>query len=89
MIQDSVELWIHLISFYLNYDSLEMGIEAFQAGVRALKSKSMPLWEILILYMGNTHPKLVKYLRINIFIVFLWYIFTKVINLNWYLKLSL
>jgi len=60
VIEDSVELWSTLISYYLSYDSLEMGIEAFQAGVRALTSKSMPLWEILILYMGNTHPKLVK-----------------------------
>jgi len=60
VIADSVELWLTLISYYLNYDSLEMGIEAFQAGVQALTSKSMPLWEILILYMGNTHPKLVK-----------------------------
>ncbi|XP_003244176.2 uncharacterized protein LOC100568528 isoform X1 [Acyrthosiphon pisum] len=60
VIEDGVELWITLISYYLNYDSLEMGIEAFQAGVRALKSKSMPLWEILILYMKNTHLKLNK-----------------------------
>ncbi|XP_060857109.1 U3 small nucleolar RNA-associated protein 6 homolog isoform X1 [Metopolophium dirhodum] len=62
VIQDSVELWITLISYYLNYDSLEMAIESFQAGVRALTSKSMPLWEILILYMGNTHPKLLQQL---------------------------
>ncbi|KAL5237260.1 hypothetical protein ACI65C_004670 [Semiaphis heraclei] len=60
VIEDSVELWVYLISYYLTYDSLEMGIEAFQAGVRALTSKSMPLWETLILYMANTHPKLVK-----------------------------
>uniref|UniRef100_A0A2H8TXJ3 U3 small nucleolar RNA-associated protein 6 n=1 Tax=Melanaphis sacchari TaxID=742174 RepID=A0A2H8TXJ3_9HEMI len=62
VIHDSVELWINLISYYLSYDSLEMGIEAFQAGVRALTKKSMPLWEILILYMGNTHPKLLQQL---------------------------
>ncbi|XP_060844936.1 U3 small nucleolar RNA-associated protein 6 homolog [Rhopalosiphum padi] len=62
VIEDSVELWIHLISYYLSYDCLEMGIEAFQAGVRALTSKSMPLWEILILYLGNTHPKLLQQL---------------------------
>jgi len=60
VIEDNVELWVNLISYYLSYDSLEMGIEVFQSGVRALKSKSMPLWEILILYMGNTHPKLVR-----------------------------
>jgi len=60
VIEDSVELWITLISNYLSCDSLEMGIEAFQAGVRTLTSKSMPLWEILILYLENTHPKLVK-----------------------------
>lgn len=60
VIKDSVDLWYNLISYYLKYDSLEMGIEAFQAGVRALTNKSMPLWEILILYMANTHPKLVK-----------------------------
>ncbi|XP_022173261.1 U3 small nucleolar RNA-associated protein 6 homolog isoform X2 [Myzus persicae] len=62
VIEDSVELWINLISYYLSYDSLEMGIEAFQAGVRALTSNSMPLWEILILYLGNTHPKLLQQL---------------------------
>lgn len=62
VVDDNVELWLNLISYYLNYDSLEMGVEAFQSGVRALKNKSMPLWEILILYMGNTHPKLVKYI---------------------------
>ncbi|XP_060857382.1 uncharacterized protein LOC132934957 [Metopolophium dirhodum] len=62
VIKDDLELWINLISYYLNYDSLEMGIEAFQDGVRALKNKSMPLWEILILYMGNTHPKLLQQL---------------------------
>jgi len=60
VIEDSVELWTALISYYLSHDSLEMGIEAFQAGVRTLASKSMPLWKILILYLGNTHPKLVK-----------------------------
>jgi len=60
VIKDNVELWINLISYYLSSDSLEMGIEAFQAGVRALTSKSLPLWQILILYLGNTHPKLVK-----------------------------
>jgi len=60
VIEDSVELWITLVSYYLSYDNLEMGIEVFQAGVRALASKSMPLWKILILYLGNTHPKLVK-----------------------------
>jgi len=60
VLEDSVELWITLISYYLSYDSFEMGIEAFQAGVRALASKSMPLWKILILYLANTHPKLVK-----------------------------
>lgn len=58
--EDNVELWVNLMSYYLNYDSLEMGIEVFQDGVRALKSNSMPLWEILILYMRNTHPKLVR-----------------------------
>ncbi|XP_022174977.1 uncharacterized protein LOC111036958 isoform X2 [Myzus persicae] len=61
-IEDNVELWINLVSYYLNYDSLEMVIEVFQNGVRALKSKSMPLWEILILYMGNTHPELLRQL---------------------------
>jgi len=60
VIEDNVELWVNLMSYYLSCDSLEMGIEVFQNGVRVLKSKSMPLWEILILYMGNTHPKLVK-----------------------------
>ncbi|XP_026817863.1 U3 small nucleolar RNA-associated protein 6 homolog [Rhopalosiphum maidis] len=62
VIKDSVELWFNLISYYLSNDSLEMGIEAFQAGVRALTNKSMPLWEILILYMANTHPKLLQQL---------------------------
>ncbi|XP_025203204.1 U3 small nucleolar RNA-associated protein 6 homolog [Melanaphis sacchari] len=62
VVEDSVELWIHLISYYLRYDSLDMGIDAFQAGVRALTNKSMPLWEILILYLGNTHPKLLQQL---------------------------
>ncbi|XP_027843595.2 U3 small nucleolar RNA-associated protein 6 homolog [Aphis gossypii] len=62
VIKDSVDLWYNLISYYLKYDSLEMGIEAFQAGVRALTNKSMPLWEILILYMANTHPKLLQQL---------------------------
>ncbi|XP_060856851.1 U3 small nucleolar RNA-associated protein 6 homolog isoform X2 [Metopolophium dirhodum] len=62
VIEDSVELWITLISYYLSYDSLEMAIEAFQAGVRALANKSMPLWKILILYLGNTHPKLLQQL---------------------------
>ncbi|XP_015372258.1 PREDICTED: uncharacterized protein LOC107167629 [Diuraphis noxia] len=62
VIEDNVELWVNLISYYLNYDSLEMGIDVFQNGVRALKSKSMPLWEILIIYMGNTHPKLLQQL---------------------------
>ncbi|KAL4103959.1 hypothetical protein QTP88_019276 [Uroleucon formosanum] len=62
VIKDNVELWVNLMSFYLSYDSLEMGIEVFQDGVRTLKSKSMPLWEILILYMGNTHPKLLQQL---------------------------
>lgn len=56
----SVELWTKLLSYYVNYDSLEMAIEAFQAGVRSLTSNSMPLWEIIILYMQNTHPKLVR-----------------------------
>jgi len=60
VIKDSVDLWYNLISYYLNNDSLEMGMEAFQAGVGALTNKSMPLWEILISYMANTHPKLVK-----------------------------
>jgi len=65
---DSVELWTKLLSYYVNFDSLEMAIEAFQEGVRCLTSNSMPLWEIIILYMQNTHPKLVrhnKYKRIN------------------------
>lgn len=59
-INDSVELWTKLLSFYVNYDSLEMAIEAFQEGVRSLMNKSMPLWDIIILYMQNTHPKLVR-----------------------------
>ncbi|XP_016658034.1 U3 small nucleolar RNA-associated protein 6 homolog isoform X2 [Acyrthosiphon pisum] len=62
VIEDSVELWITLLLYYLSYDSLEMCIEAFQAGVRTLASKSMPLWRILIFYMGNTHPKLLQQL---------------------------
>lgn len=67
---NSVELWTKLLSYYVNYDSLEMAIEAFQAGVRSLKGNSMPLWEIIILYMQNTHPKLVRpilniYIHIN------------------------
>jgi len=60
VLKDNLELWINLMSYYLCSDSLEMGIAAFQAGVQALKSKSLPLWRILILYLGNTHPKLVK-----------------------------
>ncbi|KAF0763452.1 U3 small nucleolar RNA-associated protein 6 [Aphis craccivora] len=62
VIKDSVDLWYNLISYYLNNDSLEMGMEAFQAGVGALTNKSMPLWEILISYMANTHPKLLQQL---------------------------
>lgn len=56
----SVELWTKLLSYYVNFDCLEMAIEAFQEGVRSLMNNSMPLWEIIILYMQNTHPKLVK-----------------------------
>lgn len=63
---DSVELWTKLLSYYVNNDSLEMAIEAFQAGVRSLTSNSMPLWEIIILYMQNTHPKLVRSIKIHI-----------------------
>ncbi|CAI6357406.1 unnamed protein product [Macrosiphum euphorbiae] len=62
VIKDDVDIWINLISCYLNYDSLEMVIATFQDGVRALKSKSMPLWAILIVYLGNTHPKLLQQL---------------------------
>jgi len=60
VIKDDADIWVNLISCYLNYDSLEMVIATFQDGVRALKSKSLPLWNTLILYLGNTHPKLVK-----------------------------
>lgn len=58
-INDSVDLWIELLAYYINFDSLDMAIEAFQAGVRCLKGKSLPLWQMTILYMQNTHPKLV------------------------------
>ncbi|KAL5237589.1 hypothetical protein ACI65C_004999 [Semiaphis heraclei] len=60
VIKDNVELWSYLITHYLNSDSLELGIETFQAGVRALKCKSLPLWQLLILYLANTHPKLLQ-----------------------------
>lgn len=59
VIKDSVELWSKLLSYYVNFDSLDMAIEAFQAGVRSLKHRSMPLWKIIILYMHSTHPELV------------------------------
>lgn len=54
-----MELWSKLLSFYVSVDSLDMAIEAFQAGVRSLKNRSMPLWKIIILYMHSTHPELV------------------------------
>lgn len=59
VIKDSVDLWSKLLSYYVNFDSLDMAIEAFQDGVRSLKNRSMPLWKIIILYMHNTHPELV------------------------------
>ncbi|XP_001942643.1 uncharacterized protein LOC100167656 [Acyrthosiphon pisum] len=62
VIKDDVDIWVNLITCYLNYDSLDMIIEAFQEGVRALQSKSLPLWKILIFYLGNTHPKLLQQL---------------------------
>lgn len=61
---DSVELWIHLLAYYVDFDSLEMAIEVFQTGVRSLTKNSLPLWEIIILYMQNTHPKLVRLCKV-------------------------
>lgn len=65
VIENSVELWAQLLSYYVDFDSLEMAIEVFQSGVRSTKSNSMPLWEIIILYMQNTHPKLVIVCKVN------------------------
>jgi hypothetical protein len=36
-----------------------MAVETFQEGVKALTKNSIPLWQMIILYMQNTHPKLV------------------------------
>ncbi|VVC35172.1 Hypothetical protein CINCED_3A024145 [Cinara cedri] len=62
VVKDNVEIWVKLLSYFVDFDSLEMAIEVFQAGVRALTNRSLPLWQIVILYMQNTHPKLLKQL---------------------------
>lgn len=62
--KESVELWTELLSFYMNFDSMEIAINTFQIGVQYLTSKSLPLWQIMILYMQNTHPKLVCFINL-------------------------
>lgn len=47
------------MNLYITHDCFEKLIEVFQEGVRELRDDSLPLWEIVIRYMLNTHPKLV------------------------------
>lgn len=58
-LKKSVELWTELLNLYITHDCFEKLIDVFQEGVRELRDDSLPLWEIVIRYMLNTHPKLV------------------------------
>ncbi|XP_025203220.1 LOW QUALITY PROTEIN: uncharacterized protein LOC112600250 [Melanaphis sacchari] len=60
VIKDNVEHWIHLISYCLRNDDLNMANEVFETGIQVLKSQSMPLWEILISYLENNNPTLLQ-----------------------------
>ncbi|XP_050430792.1 U3 small nucleolar RNA-associated protein 6 homolog [Adelges cooleyi] len=61
-LKTNLDLWIELLHLYVTHDCFDNLIEAFQQGVRALKDDSLPLWQIMIRYMHNTHPKLVDQL---------------------------
>ncbi|XP_050443525.1 uncharacterized protein LOC126847389 [Adelges cooleyi] len=61
-LKKSLELWTELLNLYITHDCFEKLIEVFQEGVRELRDDSLPLWEIVIRYMLNTHPKLVEQL---------------------------
>lgn len=59
MMNDNPNLWTELLGYYLSHDYFQRGWSTFQKGINALKEESMPLWDMMNLYLLNTNDVMV------------------------------
>lgn len=59
MMKNNPNLWTELLGYYLSNDYFQRGWSTFQKGINALQEESMPLWDMMNLYLLNTDDVMV------------------------------
>lgn len=57
---DDQHIWIQLLKLHLKLNNLDKLMNVFQEGVRSLKENSLPLWKMIIRYLGDKRPDMVR-----------------------------
>lgn len=59
---DDVDLWSKLFKYYINRDFLRNAMAVLFESVSIIKVKSLPLWEIMELYVLSTEEDMVCFI---------------------------
>lgn len=70
--KNNPNLWCELLGYYLSRDYLKRGWSTFQKGINELQEESMPLWDMMNLYLLNTNDVMVCFKNALFFMTILY-----------------
>jgi len=53
MNKDNLNVWIEILTIYIENNSFEMAYKVFQDAIKSLESNSIPLWELMETFIIN------------------------------------